>query len=84
MPSTTTVNVSLPSSLLKAMDRVAKQEARNRSELLREAIRQYVERKRRWEQLFTFWQQEARRAKLTPADVEQAIAEVRSRRSASS
>jgi metal-responsive CopG/Arc/MetJ family transcriptional regulator len=38
-----TVNISFSKKLLKQMDRVAKEEARSRSELLREAARRYVE-----------------------------------------
>jgi len=81
--ATVTVNISFPKPLLKTMDAVAKQEARSRSELLREAVRQYVERKRRWEDIFAFWQREARRAGLKPQDVDAAIAEVRASRRAS-
>ena len=75
--STVTVNVSFPRQLCKTMDAVAKREARTRSELLREAVRLYVERKRRWEQLLTFWRCEARRRGLQPEDVETAIADYR-------
>lgn len=75
-----TVNVSFPRRLLERLDQVAKQEARSRSELLRAAALQYVERKRRWEQLLAFWRTEARRRGLKPSDVEHAIAEVRAQR----
>ena len=44
-----TVNISFPKQLLKEVDRVAKNEARSRSEMLREAARQYVEHKQRQE-----------------------------------
>jgi len=81
--SSTTVNVSFPKALLRTMDRVARQELRSRSELLREAARVYVERKRRWARLFAIWQGAAQRAGVTPEDVEAAIAEVRSHRRAS-
>lgn len=79
--TTTTVNISFPKQLLARMDRVAKREARSRSEFLREAARLYIERKaerkREWKRLFSFWSQEARRAGVKPADVETMIAEVR-------
>ena len=78
--STVTVNVSFPRPLLKAMDSVAKREARSRSGLLRQAVRMYVERKTRWERLTAFWQQEARRAGLRPDDVPGLIAEARRHR----
>ena len=40
------VMVSLPEDLLAEVDRVAKEEDRNRSELLREAVRLYLEVRR--------------------------------------
>lgn len=80
--STTTVNISFPKELLKSLDHVARQELRNRSELLREAARLYVERKRRWAQLVSFWRREARLSELRPQDVEKIIANVRGHRKA--
>ena len=77
---TATVNVSFPKSLLKTMDQVAQRESRSRSELLREAARAYVERKGRWERLFAYWQDAARRSRITPAEIEKTLARVRTRR----
>lgn len=75
--SSTTVNVSFPKRLLNTMDRVAKEEVRSRSELLREAVRLYIERKRRWEHIFALGRQQARRLRLKPEDVESRIAAYR-------
>ena len=75
--ATVTVNVSFPKPLIKTMDAVAKQEARSRSELLREAVRLYVERKRRWENIFSFGHRQAKRLGLKPQDVEVMIDEYR-------
>ena len=36
------------------VDRLAQKESRTRSELLREAFRQYADRRRRWDQLFAY------------------------------
>jgi predicted transcriptional regulator len=72
-----TVNVSFPKQLLKAMDAIAKQQSRSRSELLRTAVLMYVERRKRWERLTSFWQAEAKRAGLKPKDVPRLIAEYR-------
>jgi len=44
---TTTVNISFQGSLLSEIDRLAQAESRSRSELLREAARLYIDRKRR-------------------------------------
>ena len=80
--ASTTVNVSFPASLLQAMDRLARREARSRSELLREAARGYLERKRRWARLFAGWRGVARRAGVTPQAMEQTMVEVRTARRA--
>lgn len=47
-----TVNIAFEKNLLKAIDGVAKKEHRSRSELVREAVRAYIEQKDRWQQLF--------------------------------
>jgi len=77
-----TFNVSFSKRLLKLMDRLAKQEARSRSEILREAVRAYVERKLRWKQIFTFWEREARRKGYKATDVGKLITEARSHQDA--
>ena len=59
------------------MDEVAREEIRSRSELLREAMRLYIERKKRLNQTFAFWRGEAKTSGLKPVDVEKAIARVR-------
>ena len=79
-----TLNVSFPKRLLKTVDRVAKQEARSRSELLREAARLYVERKQRWEKIFAFGSRHAKRLGLKPEDVETWIGEYRREKARSS
>jgi CopG family transcriptional regulator/antitoxin EndoAI len=77
MLRTATVNISFSKRLLADIDAVASEEARSRSELLREATRMYIERKRRWKSIFTFWRAEAKRRGLGPADVERAIQQAR-------
>ncbi len=72
-----TVNISFSKQLLKDIDAVAQEEARSRSELLREATRMYIERKRRWKNIFAFGRSEAKRLGLQPADIERAIQRVR-------
>ena len=47
-------NISLPVDLVKKADFVAKNEYRNRSELIREALRTYLLTKQTWEELFTY------------------------------
>lgn len=51
---TQTFNIVLPSELVKIVDRLAKKEYRNRSELIREALRVYLTDKTEWEQIFEY------------------------------
>ena len=46
--SSKTINVSLPSELLKQIDRKAREEFRSRSELLKEATLMYIQTKDNW------------------------------------
>lgn len=48
-----TFNISLPIELVKRADVVAKKEYRGRSELLREALRIYLEDQDVWENIFS-------------------------------
>lgn len=75
--STTTVNISFQGDLLADIDKVAKTESRSRSELLREAARLYIDRKRRWESIFAYGRNIAARGRLTEADL---AAEIRADR----
>ncbi len=47
-----TVNISFRKDLLRQIDKIAKEEFRSRSELIREAARMYIERKSRWNTIF--------------------------------
>ena len=49
---TQTLNIALPKDLVKKVDEVAKKEYRNRSELIRQALRVYLEDKNEWKQIF--------------------------------
>ena len=77
MRTTGTVTISLPPDLASEVDRLAKEEGRTRSELLREAFRQYAERRRRWDQLFAFGEVRASAVRLSEESV---VAAVRTRR----
>lgn len=67
--SNVTVNISFQDSLLQDIDRVARAEARSRSELLREAARVYIQRKERWTGVFRMGAKVVRARSITPADV---------------
>jgi metal-responsive CopG/Arc/MetJ family transcriptional regulator len=66
---TVTVNISFQDKLLANIDRIAKRESRSRSELLREAARIYIERKERWNQIFTKTSIQSGEQALTEKDV---------------
>ncbi len=67
--STKTVNISFQDSLLSEMDRVARSEARSRSELVREAVRMYIERRDRWNSIFALTRSRAAKLKVAEDDV---------------
>ncbi len=73
----TTVNISFQKDLLKMVDKVARTEARSRSELIREAARLYIERKKRWEQLFSFGDRQKKLVKVRKDNLEKTIHEYR-------
>jgi putative PIN family toxin of toxin-antitoxin system len=75
-----TVNISFNPDLLKEIDEVAQDESRSRSELIREAARSYIDRKRRWAQIFRVGTQTAKTKGLTPKDLEEEIRSVRAKK----
>lgn len=77
---TITVNISFQDELLEAIDAEAKREFRSRSELLREAARLYVDRQRRWAEVFALCDQLTNGHGLTEEDVQQEIQAVRKKR----
>lgn len=52
--NTQTLNISLPKDLVKKVDELAKKEYRNRSELIREALRVYLSDKKEWNDLLDY------------------------------
>lgn len=52
--NTQTLNISLPKDLVKRVDQAAKNEYRNRSELIREALRVYLTDKKDWYDLLDY------------------------------
>ena len=59
--TTKTLTFSLPPEMVKEINRLTKEERRNRSELIREAFRTYIER-REWEALYRYGERRAREA----------------------
>lgn len=50
---TQTFNIALPTNLVRKVDEVAKKEYRNRSELIREALRIYLQDMQEWQEIFS-------------------------------
>jgi CopG family transcriptional regulator/antitoxin EndoAI len=78
---TGTVNISFQEGLLRQIDETAREESRSRSELIREAARIYIERKRRWKDIFVFGEKQVRRLRLSERDVEPEIGAYRESKS---
>ncbi|OGK87971.1 MAG: hypothetical protein A2X52_13625 [Candidatus Rokubacteria bacterium GWC2_70_16] len=78
MRTTRPITVSLPPDLLRETQRMAKEEARSRSELIREALREYLA-SRRWQRLRHWGTETAERLGLkTESDLQRLIDRVRS------
>ena len=75
---TQTLNIALPRELVKKVDEVAKREYRNRSELIREALRVYLKDLQEWEQIFKAGREAGRKAGIkSEADVDRIVYEYR-------
>lgn len=80
MRTTKPITVSLPGDLLRETQRVAQEESRTRSELIRDALRQYLA-SRRWQRLRQWGAETAERLGLkTEADLQRLLDQVRAGR----
>ena len=80
MRTTKPITVSLPADLLRETERVAKEETRTRSELIRDALRQYLA-SRRWQRLRQWGTESAERLGLrTESDLLRLIEKARTGR----
>ena len=68
-----TVNISFNTDILRQIDEIAKSEARTRSELIREAARIYIERKKEWESIFAYGESIAAKYGITEEDINEEI-----------
>jgi len=80
MATPRTVSISLPPSLAREVDQIARKEGRTRSELLREAFRQYAARLDRWERLLAGIRRATPGPKLTEDDVARTVKAYRRQR----
>jgi metal-responsive CopG/Arc/MetJ family transcriptional regulator len=72
-----TVNISFQDDLLDQIDKIAQNEARTRSELIMEAARIYIERKKKWESIFAYGESISSQYKFTEEDVNEEIQKYR-------
>jgi CopG family transcriptional regulator / antitoxin EndoAI len=77
---TSTINLSIPRDLLERADREAKKESRSRSELMREALRKYLEDRASLDNLLAYTHAHVKKLGLVPEDVEAIIQEDRKAR----
>ena len=63
MRTTKPITISLPTNILRETERIAKEEVRTRTDVIREALNQYVA-SRRWQRLRQWGAQTAERLEL--------------------
>ena len=71
------INFTIPKPLLNALDKQAQKEVKTRSEILRDAVRNYLGQKQAWQQAFSYGQKRAKKLDLKPDQVEDAIDQYR-------
>lgn len=76
MRATKLVTISLSPNLLKKAEKAAREENRTRSELLREALRRYLE-DREWRKIYRYGERRARSLGLDEEDIERLVDEIR-------
>jgi len=65
---TQTFNISMPKELVSMMDLVARREYKNRSELIKEAVRVYLEERKMWNEIFAEGEKQAKKIGITSED----------------
>ena len=77
MRTTKPITISLPTNILRETERIAKEEVRTRTDVIREALNQYVV-SRRWRRLREWGAQTAERLELkTEEDLQNLLDRVR-------
>ena len=74
--TTKTITFSLPPEMASKVEEVMREEGRTKSELLREALRRYIE-EREWKQILRYGERRARAQGIAPDDVESLVDEHR-------
>lgn len=74
------INLRLPQTLLNESDQLAKQDGRSRSELVRSALRAYIDRRRQLQAAYILVERRGKEAGInTEADVEGALGAIRTK-----
>ena len=76
MTTTRNVSISLPSSLLRDAEKIARQEGRTKSELFREALRRYITQSQ-YKGLQSYGTKQAKELGIKEGDVERLISDDR-------
>lgn len=75
---TQTFNIALPAELVQKVDIAAQKEYKNRSELIREALRIYLKESSEWEEIFAYGKKQGKKAGLkSEEDVNKLVAMTR-------
>ena len=74
--TTQVISISIPPEITSQIDRLAKSESRTRSELLREALRRYLE-EQTWKKIFNYGRMKARTLGITSKETEEIVDEYR-------
>ena len=70
--TTKTISLSIPPEMAKKIQELMKEEDRTRSELIREALRRYVE-EQEWKKIYRYGEMKAREKRITEDQVESII-----------
>ena len=76
MRTTKIQTISLPPEIVKQIEKIIKEEGMTKSELFREALREYI-RKRRWEKIREYGARKAAELGVKEEDIERLIDEYR-------
>ncbi|MEK7092194.1 MAG: ribbon-helix-helix domain-containing protein [Patescibacteria group bacterium] len=80
---TQTLNIALPRDLVKKVDERARKEYKNRSELMREALRIYLTERAQWEDLLEYGKKIGKKVGIkSEKDVDKIVYEYRHARKA--
>lgn len=71
------INISISDRLLSDADKLAEKEYRTRSELFREALRNYIATRENLSLIYSYGEERAKKQKITPENLKQKIASFR-------